>query len=405
MNDSIWHNTKMINELINNKNIEIYLQAIVSIKDKKIFAYEALTRAYDRYGEAISPQYLFQQAEKENLSSKLDEYVRELALAKFCNYYNEDRELLLFLNFEASVINDNDEEYDFISVVYKYNISPSNIVVEIKEDKIKNSHVLKKFIDTYKKHDFLIAIDDFGTGYSSFDRLEFIHPDIVKVDRSIIYNIQNNFVNSEILNAIAKMCHSIGVMVLAEGVESSEEILSCMRKDIDIFQGFWFSKAEKEIEEENKMKIKESINYIGNKYKKVVQGIINNKQILLQNSQELTKQVLPILQTRGIEEIHRLSEIVSREEKLEAIYIIEINNGLQVGETIIDAEEKYLYNATINGHDHSLREYFFITKDSLRGDYLSCKYISKASGNMCRTYASKISLNEDIYIVCFDILN
>ena len=68
-----------------------------------------------------------------------------------------------------------------------------NIVIEIKEDKIKNTHALKSFIDMYRKHDFFIALDDFGIGYSSFDRLEFIQPDIVKVDRSLVYNVHNNY--------------------------------------------------------------------------------------------------------------------------------------------------------------------------------------------------------------------
>ena len=398
----------MINDLINDKSIEIYLQPIISVKDKKIFAYEALTRAYDRYGEAISPLYLFDQARKENLSCKLDEYVRELALIKFANYYYEDKDLLLFLNFEASVIEDENDEYDFISVVYKYNISPSNIVIEVKEDRIKNSHALKKFIDNYKNHDFLIAIDDFGTGYSSFDRLEFIHPDIVKIDRSLIYNLQNNFINSEIINAIVKMCHNIGTMVLAEGVESSEEVIACVRKDIDTFQGYWFCKPEEGIDKERVASIKNSICFIGEKYKNSVKELIHNKQVLLQNSRELTQKVLEILQTNGIENMIKVAEVITATEKLEAIYMIDVMTGTQVGETVIDAQEKYLYNPTRDGHDHSLREYFFITNESLRGDYLSCKYISRASGNMCRTYAARIELdkgsNDKSYIVCFDIL-
>lgn len=334
----------MINELINEKSIEVYLQPVVSVKDKKIFAYEALTRANDRYGESISPLYLFAQAKKENLSIKLDEYLRELALQKFSKYYAQDRDVLLFLNFEAAVIENEDAEYDFISVVYKYNISPLNIVIEIKEDKIKNSHVLKKFIDNYRKHDFLIAIDDFGTGYSSFDRLEFIRPDIVKVDRSLVYNIQNNFINSEIMNAIAKMCHNIGSIVLAEGVESSEEVLACMRKDIDIFQGFWFCKPQDEVEKETVNIIDKSMNFIGQRYKNSVKELIDKKQLLLQKSQALSEKVVSILQNYGVEDIEKISELISITEKLEAIYIIDEHSGLQVGNTIIDAKERYLYN-------------------------------------------------------------
>lgn len=394
----------MINEIINEKNIEIYLQPIVSIKDKKIFAYEALTRATDRYGESISPLYLFEQAKKENLSYKLDEYVRELALEKFTKYYYENKDLLLFLNFEAAAIEHEGKE-SFISNVYRYNISPSNIVVEIKEDKIKDSHRLKEFIANYKNHDFLIAIDDFGTGYSSFDRLEFINPHIVKIDRSLIYNIHNNFINSEILTAISRMCHNLGIMVLAEGVESSDEVLTCMKKDIDIFQGFWFSKPLDEIDEIVINGIISSLSYTGNEYKNRIKKAIQTKQELLKYSNALVRELLEIFEHNGFSNLEKLNDIVIRNKNLEAIYFIDDESGLQIGDTIIDAEKRYLYIPSKEGMDHSLREYYFIAKEASRGDYLSPRYISKASGNICRTYSALITFEEKNYIACFDIVD
>jgi EAL domain-containing protein (putative c-di-GMP-specific phosphodiesterase class I) len=167
---------------------------------------------------------------------------------------------------------------NFITTFYKYAIPSRNIVIEIKEEKIKNTQALKSFIDLYRKHDFFIAIDDFGTGYSSFDRLEFIQPDIVKVDRSLIYNVHNNFINSEILSAISNMCHKIGAMVLAEGVEHRDEVIKCIKKEIDIFQGFWFSKPEDKISEEKMLEIEKSTRYIGLKHKENINALIEKKK-------------------------------------------------------------------------------------------------------------------------------
>lgn len=394
----------MINELIENRLIEVHLQPIVSIKDKKIFAYEALTRAVDRYGEKISPLYLFEQAKKERLSCKLDDYVRELALEKFQFCYQEDKALLLFLNFEALII-ENEMASGFISAFYKYGIPARNIVVEIKEDRVKNAHALKSFIDLYKKHDFFIAIDDFGTGYSSFDRLEFIQPDIVKVDRSLVYNVHNNFINSEILSAISNMCHNIGAIVLAEGVEHRDEVLACIKKDIDIFQGFWFAKPLESFSEDNIKEIEKSIHYIGLKHKESVKSLIEKKKELLVGSVELTQKVITVLEEQGVENMQKVEELISLESKIQAIYILEESTGIQVGKTIIHSEEKSLFKATKEGHDHSLREYFFIAKESTRRDYLSTKYISKASGSMCRTYSARVEIKDLHYIVCFDIVD
>ena len=393
----------MINYLIENKKIEIFLQPIVSIKDKKIFAYEALTRAYDN-DELISPLYLFDQARKERLSCKLDEYVRELALEKFSSYYHANHEVLLFLNFEASIV-ENEMYESFIPIVYKHNIPTSNIVIEIKEDRIKNTQALQKFITKYKSRGFVIAIDDFGTGYSSFDRLEFIKPDIVKVDRSIIYNIHNNFINSEILTAISNMCHKIGTIVLAEGVEHSSEVLSCMKKDIDIFQGYWFAKPAKSIDTLQQDAIFKSINMLGNTYKTITKEEITKKKLLLEKSKMLSAKILDILETYDIHNLEKIDEVFLENDKLEAIYLMNYDDGIQVGKTFIHAAERYLYNPTKEGHNHSLRDYYFITKDSSRGDYLGNRYISKASGNMCRTYSCKITISECSYIVCLDILD
>jgi EAL domain-containing protein (putative c-di-GMP-specific phosphodiesterase class I) len=394
----------MINKLIENDSITVYFQPIISIKDKKIFAYESLTRAYDEDGELIMPLYLFEQARKENLSLKLDEHVRKLAILKFKDYYKNDENLLLFLNFESSVI-DNNVADNFIEFVESHNINPSNVVIEIKEDSVKDTDSLQMFVKKYRNSGFVIALDDFGTGYSSFDRLALIRPNIVKVDRSIIYDINNNFVNSEILNAVAKMCHKIGAMVVAEGVESRDEILNCMKKDIYLFQGFWFSKPKKDIDNALHKNIANNIEMVGNEYRFRVKEHITKKHKLLRNSQELAKKVMSVLEENGLEDEKAIDDIILQNDKLEAIYMLNELNGVQVGKTAILTEERFLYKPTQDGHDHSLKKYYFIAKESSRGDFLSSNYISKASGNMCRTYSSQIVLNGTKYILCLDVID
>jgi len=392
----------MIDKLIEDNKIEIFFQPIVSIKNKKVFALEALTRAYDENNDFISPMYLFEQAKKEQLANKLDSYVRELALKKFLEYHKKNKEILLFLNFESSFIDS--QEYDqFILVVKKYNINTSNIVLEIKEDEIKNNSSIKRFVDLYRKNGFIIAIDDFGTGYSSFDRLSLIKPDIVKIDRSLIYNINKNFINSEILSAVSNMCHNIGAIVLAEGVEGKDEILNCMQKDIDIFQGFYFSKPKKQIDILTHDIVDELIDDIGKRYKQNISDVINSKKIILEESKELSKEIVQIFNLQYLSPSSKLKKIIAEHEKLEAIYTIDFTTGLQKNDTIINIKESTLFNPSKDGHDHNLKEYYFIAKHSSRYDYLSTTYVSKASGNKCRTYSSIVQINNLKYILCLDI--
>jgi EAL domain-containing protein (putative c-di-GMP-specific phosphodiesterase class I) len=392
----------MIQRLIDNNQIKIFFQPIISLKNNKILAFEALTRAYDGNEELISPIELFIQASKENLSNTLDSYVRELALIKFFKYYKNDNDLILFLNFESTFI-DSEEHNDFLETVQKYNINPSNIVLEIKEDEIRDNNSIKKFVDFYKKHGFIIAIDDFGTGYSSFDRLALIKPDIVKIDRSLIYNVNQNFVNSEILRALANMCHKIGALVLAEGVESESEILECMLKEVDVFQGFFFSKPKDSIDAYINDTIYSSIKKIGISYKQNINTVIQNKKIILNESKELSEEITNIL--NNTKDNEKLKKVISSNERLEAIYIIDYMTGLQINDTISNIDESTLFKAMQKGHDHSLKGYFFIAKNSSRSDYLSSIYVSKASGNICRTYSSIIQIKNIKYILCLDIIN
>jgi len=394
----------MINELMEAKKITIFFQPIISIKNTKFLAFEALTRAYDENNDFISPMDLFKQAYKENLSNKLDAYVRNLALEKFLPYLNENKEILLFLNFESSFI-DSEEYNEFIDIVKKKNINPSNIVLEIKEDEIKDNNAIKKFVDLYRSHGFIIAIDDFGTGYSSFDRLSLIKPDIVKIDRSIIYNVDQNFINSEILRAVSNMCHKIGAIVLAEGVESKKEILHCMGKNIDIFQGFYFSKPQAIIDLHLQESLHDKIYKIGDDHKKKVSNTINKKRVIFNDSEELSNKVMHIYTNFYNEHKEKLKQIIDEHAHLEAIYKIDYHSGLQYHDTIINIDESILFKPTKNNDDHSLKEYYFIAKNSSHANYLSAKYVSKASGNMCRTYSSIVTINDSKYILCLDIIS
>jgi len=392
----------MIKKLIENKKIEIFFQPIISVKNKKIFAFEALTRAYDENNDLISPIYLFEHARKENQSTMLDSYVRELAVKKFYPYYKQNNDLLLFLNFESSII-DCKKCDSFAKKVIAYKIPPQNIVIEIKEDSIKDNELLTQFVKNYKELGFNIAIDDFGIGYSSFDRLALIRPSIVKVDRSIIYDIHNNFINSEILNAISKMCHNIGALVLAEGVEEKSEILSCIQKDIDIFQGFYFCKPLPNISKEKELSVLEIAKTIGDEYKEKVNQYIVKQQRLVEDSQKITNKVFHILSTSTEKYHKKTKELLQEHKKLEAIYLIDYHSGLQTHDTIIQSRSSTLFSPSLKGDDHSLKEYYFIAKRSFGKNYLSEKYISKASGNLCRTYSCVVNINAKEYILCLDI--
>lgn len=390
----------MVSKLIQNNSICIHFQPIVSIRSAKVIGYEALMRAVNENNEPLSPIFVFDQAKSENLSFELDKYVRIEALKSFKPILEANNEVLLFLNFESHLLDStiSFDDFAFYTLANDLGIPPARIVIEIKEYQIKDSERLKQFCDFYKDHGFLIALDDFGAGNANFDRISTVRPHIVKVDRSIVFNVHNNFIHKEILKSIANMCFNIGALVLAEGVEEEEEILRSLKLDIDLFQGFWFARPSGTVCD--KALLDEKITYIGAKHTQNVKASMQHKEFLIESAKAYTHTIIESIKTAHKTDFF---DFLKEFDIIEAIYCIDANTGIQEGDTFISADTNDFFQPARNGDNHALKEYFYITKESKRGNYLSQKYISRASGRMCRTFAQKFVLDECERILCLDL--
>lgn len=390
----------MVSKLIQNNSICIHFQPIVSIRSAKVIGYEALMRAVNENNEPLSPIFVFDQAKSENLSFELDKYVRIEALKSFKPILEANNEVLLFLNFESHLLDStiSFDDFAFYTLANDLGIPPARIVIEIKEYQIKDSERLKQFCDFYKDHGFLIALDDFGAGNANFDRISTVRPHIVKVDRSIVFNVHNNFIHKEILKSIANMCFNIGALVLAEGVEEEEEILRSLKLDIDLFQGFWFARPSGTVCD--KALLDEKITYIGAKHTQNVKDSMQHKEFLIESAKAYTHTIIESIKTAHKTDFF---DFLKEFDIIEAIYCIDANTGIQEGDTFISADTNDFFQPARNGDNHALKEYFYITKESKRGNYLSQKYISRASGRMCRTFAQKFVLDECERILCLDL--
>lgn len=395
----------MIKQIIQEDLIEIYFQPIVSIRTKKIYAFEALTRC-SYQNQNFPPDILFNLARDENLLMQLDELTRNKAIEKFNSYYQENNDLVLFLNFESSLINNIDyllEESTFIKTISNLEIPYENFVLEIKEDEISSLYSLNKFCDTYKKLGFSIALDDFGTGSSTFHRINLIRPDLIKIDKSLFEDVKNNQINKEIVKAISKMSHNLGIRVLAEGVEDENAICLGMKSSINLFQGYYFSKPKNEISYENEKKIIEKINKIGKLFKDRNISGINKKREVIEKYELIANEMVDKIQ--NIEESYGfLKKKFEKYLDIEAIYLIDANSSKQINDTILNINTNKMFRPTKQNDEHYLKEYFYITLESKRGIYLSQKYISYATGNICKTFAKKFIVGNTNFILCLDIV-
>lgn len=391
----------MVTRILENNQIHIAFQPIISIRSAQVMGVEALLRVIDENNEVLSPVFVFDQAKKEHLSFELDKHVRRKTFETFQPLCESNSDLMLFINFESHLLDTLTiaiESFGFCSFVKEFNIPASRVVIEIKEYQINNTERLRTFCEFYKSRGFLIALDDFGAGNANFDRISTVLPHIVKIDRSIVYNVHKNFIHKEVLKSIANMCFNIGALVLAEGVESEEEILSCLKHGLDIFQGYWFAKPS--LKPFDALLMQEKINKIGAKHTQNVKKSMQHKALLIESGATYAEIIIHAITHDGIED---LNLFLDKFDAIEALYCIDATNGIQKGQTFISIDTHAFFHPAKEGDNHTLKEYFYITQESTRGNYLSQKYISRASGRMCRTFAQKFTHEDVELILCLDL--
>lgn len=390
-----------IEYILKNERLVVHLQPIVSPNGREFFGMESLIRGISDDGSIIPPYILFSEAAKHGLTLELDKISRTLAIRAFEPLYKQNNKLILFVNFEPSLI-DNFEpgKYLFYGELKKLGIPYENVVLEVKEDEISDTAKLKLFCDHYRALGFNIALDDFGVGQSSFDRIAVVRPDIIKIDRSLISNISHNQIHREIVSAICKMCHNIGAMPLAEGVESIEETVCCMRLGASLIQGFYIARPSAEVAENE---LRQKVSDVNETYSK----ILKNMQLEEKRFHEMGEEVESLFCSfaANAQNIKNWTEsgsgLLEELPSVEALYLID-NENRQVGHTLIKSQTRPFYEPTKDGYDYSLKEYHIRAKNAISGKHLTEPYLSLASGSLCRTYASRISISQTSYVLCVD---
>lgn len=231
--------SKLIQNATINDNIVPYFQPIFD--EKKIpIKYECLIRILDR-DDVISPSVFL------DISKRIKRYADlEKQLIKKCfEHLIEDPNLVLSINLSSRDMIDGDVSALVLNLLNKHNVA-GRIVFEIVEDEeLKSAERVSVFIERAKSMGAMIAIDDFGSGYSNFSYIIKIKPDYVKIDGSIIKDIDINKDSYAIASAIVAFAKDLGIKTIAEYVHSKEIFNVCKEIGIDEFQGFYLGLPSK----------------------------------------------------------------------------------------------------------------------------------------------------------------
>jgi PAS domain S-box-containing protein/diguanylate cyclase (GGDEF)-like protein len=238
-NNTYW--TKKIKDgLLNDNFIPVY-QPIINNKTNKIEKYESLVRLKDE-NKLISPFFFLEISKKTKHYSAITKTMIEKSFERF-----KDSTLEFSINLTIEDILNKDIE-DYIDIMLnKYNFG-SRVVFEIVEsESIENFEKVSSFITKIKQFGCKIAIDDFGTGYSNFVYLMKLNADYIKIDGSLIKEIDTNKQAQIVVSTIINFARRLGIQTIAEFVENEEILNKVKELGIDYSQGYFFSEPKIDI--------------------------------------------------------------------------------------------------------------------------------------------------------------
>lgn len=393
---------EMVREIIEKKDIIVEFQPIYSLNTKKYIGLEALSRGLYN-GEIVTPYFLFEYAKKDGNVLTLDRICREKAMRAFSA---ESSAPSLFINFETSVLNGlTSGTGEILRTAAENHISPQNIVIELNESRVKDSYNLMMFVDFYRSKGFLIALDNVSAGLDTLNRIMLINPDIIKIDRAIVSQIENNKYNQEVFRSIINTAKQIGAMTVAEGVETVDEVITCMILGVDYFQGFYFQKPEQFnylFTNEARLRVEEAAQKLNISTKK--NPTVVNMKI------ESYKRIIYELVNRLFCMTHddynaELRDYVDEHNEIECAFLID-SKGFQITDTVMTPDTEILegYHPAIIGVNHDIKNYFYAIKEQIEDPFISGWYISNATGKSCKTISSKFyNKKGEMIVACVDL--
>ena len=245
-NEQVQENSKNINyvkEAIEENNIFCQFQPILSAKEQKIIKYEALVRIKAKNGKTIYPgaflDNIVHTSVYKEMTKKVIEYV-------FLHIKKHNVHISLNLNFSDIL---DDDIYSLILYEMQENEQLASwLIVELLEyEPLEDSSIVKERLLEIKSYGVKIAIDDFGSGFANYTIFNSIPIDIIKIDGSLVKNLDTSDTSYKIVHSIVLLAKELGLETIAEFVHNKEVLEKVQELDVDLAQGFYMAKPTNEI--------------------------------------------------------------------------------------------------------------------------------------------------------------
>ena len=221
----------------------LYYQPQINIETGKIASMEALIRWENKELGFVSPNQFIPLAERTGFIIKLDEWVVHQVCEQIREWLNKGYEVVpIAVNISARHFRSITLIEMITRALNKYNVPPHLLAIEVTEGALIHKDLSKRVLMQLKEQNLKIHLDDFGTGYSSLSYLKTYPIDTLKIDRSFMEGIYKDERDTNITAAIIHLAHTLGLNVIAEGVEKAEQIQFLKEKNVKIVQGYFYNR-------------------------------------------------------------------------------------------------------------------------------------------------------------------
>lgn len=236
---------KELRQAIENNELMLYFQPKLSAEDQKVIGYEVLSRWQHRDLGWIRPDKFIEIAEETGLICNLGawairESCRQLSLWKDHEFLHDKS---IAINVSVHQLNSETFVNELSNIIEEYQVNTDQLELEVTETvAMSNPQLSIKHLYDLHQLGLKIAIDDFGTGYSSLAYLNQLPVQLLKLDRAFVQDIEIDENNAAISEGAIKLAHSLGLKVVAEGIETEQQKLKLDTMGCDFYQGYFYGK-------------------------------------------------------------------------------------------------------------------------------------------------------------------
>ena len=224
--------------------LEVYYQPIINLQSKQLLGTEALLRWNHPQRGLLYPEKFIPIAEQSELIVQIGEWVL-LTACRQLKAWREQYGLKIYMAVNMSTRQFNYKTFtkSLMDALEESGLSPNLLTLELTESLLMDGdrEAVSKLL-SFKEMGIHLSIDDFGTGYSSLSYLSRFPIDLLKIDKSFVHDLQIDQTNQYLTEAMITMAHGLQIKVIAEGIETQNELEFLRDQGCDAVQGYYFSK-------------------------------------------------------------------------------------------------------------------------------------------------------------------